>query len=98
MPVFDVVTKFNRDENDKAATCAVGGMALGLLQARASSPSELIESTWKTYLICLRPKGQVASGNGMDDVYLVDGLVSGAHLTTQANQRVYPQPSTQKKD
>ncbi len=89
-----VVTKFNRERKRQGQPpCSEDASAY--CKARAKLSVDLIDRLGKRIVDLLRTKAQTQwKWNGLN-VYLVDGLVFRAP-DTQANQKVYPQPSTQK--
>ncbi len=89
-----VLTKFNRERKRRGQSpCCEDASAY--CKARAKLTVELIDRLGKRIVDLLRGKAPTQwKWHGLN-VYLVDGLVFRAP-DTQANQEVYPQPSTQK--
>lgn len=89
-----VVTKFNHERKRQGLKpCSTDGSAYCKARARLSVP--LIDALADRIVGILKLKAQNQwKWKGMN-VYLVDGLVFRAP-DTEANQKVYPQPSTQK--
>lgn len=89
-----VVTKFNRERKRQGQSpCCEDASAY--CKARGKLTVELIDRLGKRIVDLLRAKAQTQWKWNELNVYLVDGLVFRAP-DTQANQEIYPQPSTQK--
>jgi hypothetical protein len=89
-----VVTKFNRERKRQGqAPCSEDASAY--CKARAKLSVELTDRLGKRIVDLLRAKAPTQWKWNKLNVYLVDGLVFRAP-DTEANQEVYPQPSTQK--